>query len=392
MTKRSVARRRIDESTFVIATNGFAEGPAQALRDYLVALGARRVTTVSHPLVEERGNEHLVTTNEGRTVSTRGYRLPNRPPYTYLVDPLVPPRLPRSTAWFGFNNLAALRGLWERSLGRVESTYYWAVDFVPQRFGRGVATAAYDRLDRVVCKRVDARIELSEIALNERTAAFGSSPRAMAPAIVVPMGAWVARTPKAALDSLSEPRLVFLGHLVARQGVATLIRAVPLLLDKRPRMMLDVIGGGPEADSLRALARSLGVEDRVEFHGFVERHEDVERILARGTIAVAPYRADARSFTRYADPGKLKSYVAAGLPIVLTDVPPNARELEAAGAAFLSDDTPQDLAAVIERVLADEAVWLAAHGAALRYAEQFDWNIVLDEGLAKLGFVGGADK
>jgi glycosyltransferase involved in cell wall biosynthesis len=387
------AERRIDESTFVIATNGFAEGPAQALRDYLVAQGARRVTTVSHPLVEERGNEHLVTTYVGPTASRRSYRLPNRPPYTYVLDPFVPPRLPASTAWFGFNNLAALRGLWGRTLGKVESTYYWAVDFVPHRFGRGVATAAYDRLDRLVCRQVDARIELNEVALNERTAAFGTNPKAMAPAIVVPMGAWVARTPKAAADSLSEPRLVFLGHLVERQGVATLIGAVPRLLDKRPQMMLDVIGSGPEEGSLQALARSLGVEDRVEFHGFVESHEDVERVLARGTIAVAPYRDDARSFTRYADPGKLKSYLAAGLPIVLTDVPPNARELESAGAAFLSGDTPEAIATAIERVLGDEALWLVAHAAALRHAEQFDWNSLLGEGLAKLGFVsGGADK
>jgi glycosyltransferase involved in cell wall biosynthesis len=382
-------RRRIDESTFVIATNGYADGPAQALRDYLLAHDARQVTMVNHPLVAEGGNEHLVTTHAGGTTSRKTYRLPNRPPYTYLFDPFVPVRLPTSTAWFGFNNLAALRGLSRRMLGKSEAVYYWAVDFVPERFGRGPVTGAYNLLDRLACTRVDARIELTEAALRGRTMALGLNADATAPAIIVPMGAWLSRTPKAKPGPWGEPRLVFLGHLVERQGVATLLQSFALLCDKRPDIRLDVIGSGLLESRLRALARTLGVDSHVTFHGFVDDHKDVEGILARGTIAVAPYVKDTQSFTRYADPGKLKAYLAAGLPIVLTDVPPNARELAASGAAILTDDEPEALAAAVERWLGDERLWRAAHSAALAYAQQFDWNALLGEGLAKLGFVSG---
>jgi glycosyltransferase involved in cell wall biosynthesis len=388
---RDEHRHRIDESTFVIATNGFAEGPAQALRDYLVARNAGRVTVVNHPLVAEGGNNHVVTTYSGAETKTREYRLPNKPPYTYLLDPLIPLRLPASTAWFGFNNLAALRGLSRRRFGKTKKVYYWAVDFVPQRFGRGPATAAYSRVDQLVCSRVDARIELTAQALRGRTSALNLNVHAMAPAIVVPMGAWLGRTPKVTTSSWSEQRLVYLGHLVERQGVATLIESLPLLLEKHPLVRVDVIGSGPLESRLRDLARALDVNGHVEFHGFVTDHKDVERILARATIAVAPYVKDSESFTRFADPGKLKVYLAAGLPIVLTDVPPNAKELETAGAAILSDDKPEALAWAVERLLADENLWLAAHVAALEYAQQFDWNTVLGEGLAKLGFVAGGE-
>ena len=44
-----------------IASNGFADGPAQALRDYLVAEGAE-VVTIFHPLTPEQGTTHVVTT------------------------------------------------------------------------------------------------------------------------------------------------------------------------------------------------------------------------------------------------------------------------------------------------------------------------------------------
>ena len=39
--------------TVAIVSNGFADGPAQALRDYLVAHGAE-VTTIFHPLTPDR--------------------------------------------------------------------------------------------------------------------------------------------------------------------------------------------------------------------------------------------------------------------------------------------------------------------------------------------------
>ena len=35
----------------------------------------------------------------------------------------------------------------------------------------------------------------------------------------------------------------------------------------------------------------------------------------RSSVALAPYAPDPDSFTRFADPSKLKSYAAAGLPM-----------------------------------------------------------------------------
>ncbi len=392
MTGRGERAVPIRASTFVIAANGFADGPAQALRDYLVAREALGVTVITHPLVAEGAAEHLVTEHSGGQTRTRRYRLPNRPPYTYLLDPFVPLRLARSTAWFGFNNLAALRGLLRRRSGRSDRVYYWAVDFVPRRFGRGLATRAYERVDRLVCSGVDARIELTETALRSRTEQLGLDPSTAAPAIVVPMGAWVARAPKASSRSWRGQRVVYLGHLVERQGVATMIEALPLLLETNPRATVEIVGGGPLEADLRRLASSLRVDDRVTFYGFVPDHRQVEAILGESAVAVAPYRRSARSFTRYADPGKLKAYLGAGLPIVMTDVPPNAGELRASGAASVIDDEPAALAIAVGGLLDSETRWLAAHDAAMSHARRFDWNTLLDESLGALGFdVGGAD-
>jgi glycosyltransferase involved in cell wall biosynthesis len=378
---------KIKDATFTIITNGFADGPAQPLRDYLLQKGAKQLVMVNHPLVKEGNSWHLLTRYEkGRLVSQKKYRLPNHPPYTFALDPFVPLRLPATTAWFGFNNLAARRGLRYRRRGKVQKVYYWAVDFVPERFGKSVLTRAYNRVDRQVSQQADARIELTGTAAEKRVEYLGLDAGAMAPALTVPMGTWLERTPKAGAAAWKRKRVVYLGHLVERQGVATLLEALAIVMRRNREVTADVVGGGPLADELRTQAKKLGIAGRVTFHGFVKDHKDVEAILAEGTVAAAPYKHDRTNFTQFADPGKLKAYLGASLPMVLTDVPPNARQLEQAGAAVVVDDTPQAVAQGLERLLADRDTWRKAHRAAAKLAREFDWNNILGRALKELGF------
>jgi glycosyltransferase involved in cell wall biosynthesis len=362
--------------TFAIVSNGFADGPAQALRDYLVER-REKVVTIFHPLTREQGTRHLIAVwANGERIDEQSVRLPLAPPLSYLLDPFVPLLPPRVDVWFGFNPLACTRGLVARGQGRAGRVVLWSVDFVPDRFGRGtLPTRVYDRLDSLCCLRADARVELSETAREGRNNRHLLPPGAGG-AHVVPMGAWVDRVPTTPSDGFRRRRVVFLGHLVPRQGVSTLLDAVALL---KSDVGVDVIGTGPLEGELRR--RAVGA---VTFHGYVDDHREVERLLGESSVAVAPYERSNETFTRYADPGKLKAYLAAGLPIVLTDVPPNARELaQEAGAEVISDDA-HALAAAISRALASPDVWQARRASALAYARRFDWNTLLDGLFAKL--------
>ncbi|MDX6414219.1 MAG: hypothetical protein QOH23_1629 [Gaiellaceae bacterium] len=364
--------------TVAIVSNGFADGPAQALRDYLVARDVR-VVTVFHPLTPEQGTRHRITVyDEGAQVRERRVRLPLRPPASFMLDSFVPLLPPRVDAWFGFNPLACARGLVARRQRRARQVVLWSVDFVPDRFGSGtLPTRIYDRLDRLSCMRADARVELSETARSARDRRHDLPPGS-APAFVVPMGAWIDRVPTTPPDGFRRRRLVFLGHLVERQGVDTLLAALSTLGD----VAADVIGTGPLEQELREQAERASLD--VTFHGYVPDHRQVERLLSQSSVAVAPYAQTVATFTRYADPGKLKAYLAAGLPVVLTDVPPNARELESeAGAEVVADD-PAALAAAIARALASPAAWQARRESALTYARRFDWNALLGNLLAEL--------
>lgn len=375
----------VEQATFCVVANGRADGPAQALRDFLISRGAKRVMVILHPLVPEDGGEHEIAVFElGMLRSRRTIRLPSRPPLTYPLDLLVTPWA-RADVWFGFNSLSVVPGLTARAVDRVSRVVYWCVDFVDDRFGPGRLSQVYNRLDGISCRRADVRFELSEAALDARNARHAASGTKLAPAHVVPMGAWLDRVPVTGERNRERRTIVFLGHLVPRQGVDTLLRSVAVLGEQGANVRCEIIGRGPEEDSLRSLTASLGLGKRVVFHGFVPDHVDVEKILASGSVAVAPYADTIDSFTRYADPGKLKAYLAAGLPIVTTRVAPNAGDLEARGAASVVDDNPASVADAIRRLLASEGDWQAGREAALAAARDYDWNVILPRALSAVG-------
>jgi glycosyltransferase involved in cell wall biosynthesis len=227
---------------------------------------------------------------------------------------------------------------------------------------------------------------LSVVALEGRSQRHHLKPGRMAGVTVVPMGSWVQRVPTASDEAYSRRRVAYLGHLVPRQGVEVLVGALAVLRDRHFAVEADILGGGPELAALQTLVSEAGLDQRVRLHGFVADHRAVEQVIADASVAVAPYRRDPDSFTRFADPGKLKVYAAAGLPMVITDVPPTAGALASLGIATVVDDTPQAVADGIQGWFADEDRWRVGHLAALEYARGFDWETQFDRWLGSQGF------
>ncbi|MEO6500517.1 MAG: glycosyltransferase family 4 protein [Jatrophihabitantaceae bacterium] len=83
------------------------------------------------------------------------------------------------------------------------------------------------------------------------------------------------------------PRVVVLGRLVPHKHVEIVIRAAAALRDRFPDLEIDVVGQGWWADELAALARRLGVEDIVTFHGFVDEQVKAD-LLARAWVGALP--------------------------------------------------------------------------------------------------------
>jgi len=104
-------------------------------------------------------------------------------------------------------------------------------------------------------------------------------------------------------------------------------------------------------------------------------------MLARSALAIAPYTPDPMSFTRFADPGKIKTYLACGLPVVMTDVAAIGAEVQAAGAGCVIPYELQALADAVVSYLTNPVRLEAARAAAARLGETFDYDIIFASAL-----------
>ncbi|MET4581594.1 glycosyltransferase involved in cell wall biosynthesis [Conyzicola nivalis] len=101
--------------------------------------------------------------------------------------------------------------------------------------------------------------------------------------------------------------IVFVGRITSEKQLDKLIRAFAQL-DPALDAKLELVGGGEQEGSLKALASQLGVRDRVTFTGYAEE-DYLRHALTRATVFAMPSIAELQSIATM-------EAMASGLPIV----------------------------------------------------------------------------
>lgn len=89
----------------------------------------------------------------------------------------------------------------------------------------------------------------------------------------------------------STPILLSVSRLVSRKGHDTVLQAVSTLSQEFPNLRYVIVGDGPERSRLMGLAKTLGVDKRVDFVGEVDDTE-LARWYQNADIFVLPVRHD----------------------------------------------------------------------------------------------------
>ena len=159
----------------------------------------------------------------------------------------------------------------------------------------------------------------------------------------------------------------FAGSFYAYEGLDLLIEAAALLAPRRPDLRVLLVGGGPQEQALRALARARGLSDRVIFAGRVP-HADVQRYYQ--LIDVLAYPRHRMRLTEIVTPLKPLEAMAQGRMFVASDVGGH-RELVRDGETgflFPAGDAGA-LAQTIESVLERTGEWPRIQEQARRFVE-----------------------
>jgi glycosyltransferase involved in cell wall biosynthesis len=168
------------------------------------------------------------------------------------------------------------------------------------------------------------------------------------------------------------PVVGYAGHLYPWKGADVLLDAIA-----RAPGMAALIAGGHEAEGdrarLEARAAALGISDRVEFTGHVAPSK-VAEVLRRATILVLPNPASAIS-TDFTSPLKLFEYMAAGRPIVSSDLPAIREVLRHdVNALLVAPGDPGALAEGIRRLVTDRVLAARLARQALDDVKQYTWE------------------
>lgn len=114
-----------------------------------------------------------------------------------------------------------------------------------------------------------------------------------------------------------EPVLGFIGSFYAYEGLAVLLEALPLMLEKLPKLQLLLVGGGPEEGTLKRAVTSRGLQRHVIFAGRAI-HEDVPRYY--GLVDAMIYPRISIRLTELVTPLKPLEAMANGCLVVASDV------------------------------------------------------------------------
>ncbi len=172
------------------------------------------------------------------------------------------------------------------------------------------------------------------------------------------------------------PVLLYIGTLADWQGLEIVVKALPKILEKQP-IRLQIIGRGRSRQRklLAKHIRKLGVEEHVTVQPAVPHHE-IPSLIASADICVAPLGLNDRNVTQGACPIKVLEYMAAGRPLLASNMP-IVRELvrEDVDALLFSPSDPDDLARQTIALLNDfELSKRLAQSASERALMKFTWH------------------
>lgn len=137
------------------------------------------------------------------------------------------------------------------------------------------------------------------------------------------------------------PLLVTPGSLIPRKGQRLVIEALARL----PTARLALAGAGEDEANLRALAKRLGVVDRVQFLGLVD-HDILPHVLCAADVLVLPSASE----------GLANVWIeglACGTPIVVPDIGGAGEVVKDASAGRLVARNPESIANAVSEILAN---------------------------------------
>lgn len=168
------------------------------------------------------------------------------------------------------------------------------------------------------------------------------------------------------------PNILYVGRLEKRKGVDYLLRAYKRVAANNPKIVLNIVGAGPDRAKLKQYVRRNKL-DNVVFHGFVDEKTKI-KLFKNADVFTSP-ALYGESFGIV-----LLEAMAAGIPVVAGDNPGYATVMRDTGRVSLVDpkDT-QEFARKLSLMLEDTGLRKLWKDWAATYIKQYSYVQIVDK-------------
>jgi glycosyltransferase involved in cell wall biosynthesis len=173
----------------------------------------------------------------------------------------------------------------------------------------------------------------------------------------------------AGIDGMTEPVVLYQGGFVPHRGLEPLVQAAALL----ERGVLVLMGWGRLEADLAALVRRKELSDRVKILPPVSQAE-LPRYTSGADVGVIPYEPVGLN-NYFTTPNKLFEYIAAGLPVIASDLPELRKVLHGhrVGVTFERAEA-SEIAHALNSVLCEPALLAEMRANALAVRNEYTWE------------------
>jgi len=162
-----------------------------------------------------------------------------------------------------------------------------------------------------------------------------------------------------ALGILPHERIMlYVGRLAPEKNLGMLFESAAIAFADDPSLRLWLVGDGGFRDEATAMARALGIGDRVRFVGFVPR-EEVDLYYAACDLFVFTSITETQGLV-------IQEAMSYGLPAVVASGGGASAAVEPGVNGFITKNEPLDFAQCVQRVLGDDALFVSLSEGARR--------------------------
>jgi len=383
--------RRMDSRTIVAVGHVDATGPVQALEDFFSETSAD-FTLIGHPFYAKKGLPSFFKSyKDGRLSRMRSARSFNGPELFQFLKHFITTvafvlnSKKRVDLFVGIDGLNAVAGLALMRLGFAKTVIFYTIDLVPHRFANPLLNRIYRMIDEFAVTHSNHVWNLSSTT-QELRSQWGYPEGKVAPQRIVPVGVDLQRIKRAPREEVDPRSLVYLGSLRPGQGLDLILNTFPKLASEFPRIRLTIIGDGPLKTVVTRWIDECGYANQIRMLGFVSDRRIVEEVVSRCGVGLALYEPET-SFAGHTEPSKPKTYMACGLPVVITRVPSIAQDIEKAKAGIVINYDGDQFISAIRKLITDDQFADTCRKNAVDFVSNYAWERIYCEALTECGLI-----